>query len=160
MAHPLVKNLQRVAAKKLKNTRSIPKSLSDKVELVELAYGRATLVADFELWCDDPQNQSNPYPVTAYLRSVDSRLGQVARVDPEDPRIAEIQAAAYEAANVIPNARHIRDLLLLHSSDDIKAALKEYILVAPKKEIEAGLHNFFENNGAGAVIAARKKRGL
>lgn len=160
MANQLVKALQRVAAKKLKNTRSVPRNMADKVELVELAYGRANLVSDFEVWCDDPKNQENPYPVTTYLREVDSRLGRTARIEPEDPRIAEIQALTYELVNVLPKAKYVRELLLLHSGDDIKGALREYVLVAPKRELEAGMPNFFENNGAGAVVAARKKRGL
>lgn len=159
MANQLVKALQRVAARKLKNTRSIPRNMADKVELVELAYGRATIVADFEEWCDDPSHQTEPYPVTKYLREVDSRLGNVARVDPADPRIADIQTFAYEVAHVLPSTKQIRDLLADHNADDIKAALKEYVAVAPQREIESGLRNFF-GGAAGAVIAARKRRGL
>jgi len=79
------------------------------------------------------------------------------QVEPEDPRIGEIKQFAYETCSFILNTKHIRDikkLLLSHSMKDIKPALHEFVLVAPKKELESGLLNLE------TVIADRKKRGL
>lgn len=156
----LIKELRRIAAKELHNTRGIPRNMDAKIEYIELAWGRAEIIDDFLKWCQEPENQSNPYPVTAYLRQIDSRLGhEPAKPAAEDPQVKELQAFVYEQADFLPNTKHLRDLLALHSLEDIKHAFKEYLLVVDGTNRASSMKNFFENDGAGAVIAARKKRG-
>lgn len=155
----LVKELRRIAAKELHNTRGIPQNMNAKIEYIELAWGHAEIVEDFRRWCQEPDNRQNPYPVTAYLRQIDSRLGhEPAKPAAEDPQVKELQSFVYESAEFLPNVKYLRELLAVHSLDDIKHAFREYLLVIGDANRATALKNFFENDGAGAVIAARKKR--
>ena len=158
----LVKDLQRVAAKKLRSTQGIPKNMKGKVELICLAFGHADVVEDFEKWCDEKIELGvRPhYPVTEYLRGVDARLGGAERVAPDDPRIVEIRNLAYELTGVLPPARVIRDLLLLHDAEEMKKALKEYVINVEGRDMEKAMQLFFNDGGVGSVIALRKKQGL
>lgn len=161
MQNKLIRDLQRVAAKKLHNTRGVPKNMKDKVELIGLAFGHAEVVEDFEKWCDEHAVQPTQYPVTEYLRMIDTRLGAEQKVEVTDPNIADLQALTYELTSVLPHARAIHELLGLHSVEDIKGALKEYVLGFNEREIKIGdIRAFFDDNGAGAIITARKRRGL
>jgi hypothetical protein len=155
----IVKELQKIAAKKLHNTRGVPRNMKDKIELIELAFGRADILADFEKWCEENADRNPQYPVTEYLRGVDARLGSAPRVDSNDERIKDIQSLTYELTTILPRPRPIRDLLLIHSAEDIKAALREYVLtVNEKNHIEASMRLFFDDLGCSAVVNFMKKK--
>jgi hypothetical protein len=156
----LIKDLQRVAAKKLRNTRGVPQSMKGKVELIELAFGHAAVVDDFTKWCEENAERNPEYPVFDYLRIVDSRLGGEHKIDPKDPSIEDLCTMVYELTAVLPRVRAVRELLCLHDADEIKAALKEYLLNVDEKNYESAMRSFFDDQGAGAIIRARKKRGL
>jgi hypothetical protein len=155
----LVKDMQRIAARKLHNTRGVPRNMKDKLELIDLAFGRAAVLEDFENWCDEHADKSSPYPVTEYLRMVDSRLGGTPKIDPDDDRIKELMAITFELTSVLPHLRGIRDLLAIHSAEEIKAALKYYILTVDEKDMKSSVRAFYDDLGASAVIYTMKKKG-
>lgn len=155
----LVKEMQRIAARKLHNTRGVPRNMKDKLELIDLAFGRAKVLADFEEWCDEHGDKNSPYPVTEYLRMVDSRLGGSPRIDPDDERIKDLMAVTYELTSVLPHLRGIRDLLVIHSVDELKAALKYYLLTVDEKDMKSAVRAFYDDLGASAVIYTMRKAG-
>lgn len=159
MRSQLVKDMQRVAARKLRNTRGVPRNMKDKLELIELAFGHAEVMEDFEKWCDENRDRNPQYPVTDYLRMVDARLGGTPKIDPNDERIRELAAVTYELTSVLPSIRAVRDLLAIHSVDEIKAALREYVLSIDEKDMKTALRRFYDDLGASAVIYSMKKRG-
>ena len=154
----LIREMQRIAAKKLRNTRGVPKNMGDKVELIDLAFGRAEILADFEKWCDDPSQHHTSFPVTEYLRGVDARLGNDARVSPEDERVTELRGLTFSLTQVMPRLSGVRNLLALHSFEDIKAALLEYLPTVGEDKMESAVRNFYDDLGATAVIYARRNR--
>ena len=154
----LVKGLQKIAAVKLHNTRGVPRNMKDKLELIELAFGYAEVMEDFEKWCDENADRASQYPVTEYIRRIDSRLGSASKVDPHDAAISALQAIVYEKAGILPHARAIRDLLGIHSAAELEAAFAEYVLVVDEKDLKSALRSFFDDQGASAVIYARQKR--
>jgi hypothetical protein len=154
----LVKDMQRIAARKLHNTRGVPRNMRDKLELIDLAFGRADVLSDFEKWCDEHADKNSLYPVTEYLRMVDSRLGGTPKIDPDDERIKELMALTYEITSVLPRLRGLRDLLAIHSGDEIKAALKYYILTVDEKDMKSAVRAFYDDLGASAVIYSMKKQ--
>jgi hypothetical protein len=154
----LTKDLQRVAAIKLHNTRGVPKTMKDKLELIELAYGHADVIADFEKWCEEVAVNPPQYPVFDYIRMIDARLGTAQKADPHDPAIAEIQSLTYELTGVLPHTRAIRDLLGIHPAAEIKDALKEFVLTVDEKDMKSSIRAFFDDAGASAVIYAQQRR--
>jgi hypothetical protein len=153
----LVKDLQRIAAVKLHNTRGVPKNLKDKMELIELAFGHAAVLADFTVWCEENAERKPQYPVGDYIRRIDARLGGTPSVDPHDASIGALQAVVYEKTGILPRSHAVRDLLVLHSVADIEAAFAEYMLVADEKDYKGAIRAFFDDQGASAVIAARRR---
>jgi len=157
----LQKSLPRIAARVLHNTHVGLSRMKEKFELIEAAYGRAAVEADFEKWCHEIKDRNPKYPLTEYVKVVDSRLGPEfaeKRADLEDPRIAKIVATAYELTGVLPPARAVAKLLLGAEQDDILAALKEYSATLDEKEYKSGMRSFFTESGAMAVLLARKLR--
>jgi hypothetical protein len=154
----IVKELQKIAARKLRNTRGVPRNMKDKLELIELAFGHGEVTADFEKWCDENVDRNPQYPVTEYLRGIDARLGSAPRVDPGDERIAHIQALVYELTSCLPRSRAIRDLLVIHSAEEIEAALREYIMTVDEKDWRSAIRSFFDDLGCSAVIYSMRKR--
>lgn len=154
----LIKDLQRIAAKTLRNTRGVPKSMGEKVELIELAYGRAAILEGFQKWCDDPSQTHTSFPVTEYIRRIDTLLGNDQRVSPEDPRVADLRAVTFELTQVLPRLEGVRNLLALHSVDEIKDALIEYIPNVKEGYMDSAMRNFYDDLGATAVIYARRNR--
>lgn len=159
----LVKELQKVAARKMRNTRGIPKTMAGKVELIEIAFGRAEVLDDFEKWCDENADRAPQYPVSDYIRIIDSRLGARPSVDPHDERINTLQSFIYEQTDILPRASGVREALAFYSQEDIKTAFQEFWLVNEGAEkIIAGrqtlVREFFEDGGVSAIIAARKRR--
>ena len=61
---------------------------------------------------------------------------------------------------MLPPARVIRDLLLLHDGEEMKKALREYVIGLEGRDTEKSMRLFFDDGGVGAVIALRKKQGL
>lgn len=157
----LQKSLPRIAARVLHNTHVGLSRMKEKFELIEEAYGRAAVEADFEKWCHEIQDRNPKYPLTEYVKVVDARLGPEfaeKRADTEDPRIAPIAAVAYELTGVLPSARSVAKLLLSSEPDEILAALKEYVTTLDDKDYKVGMRMFFTENGAAAVIYARRQR--
>ena|SRR5208282_4907001 len=154
----IVKDLQRIAAVKLHNTRGVPRNMRDKLELIELAFGHADVLADFEKWCDENADRNPQYPVTEYIRLIDGRLGGTPKIDPHDASIGALSAIVYEQTGILPHVRAIRDLLSIHSTADLESAFKEYILGVDEKEMKSAIRSFFDDQGATAVIYARQKR--
>ena len=159
----LTKSLPRIAARVLHNTKCVPQNLKFKFELVAEAYGSAAVEQDFERWCEENRDRNPKYPITEYLKVVDSRLGTVAdeqkAADLQDPRVAEVLAFTYEMTGILPPAKSVRELLAVYEPAEIKAALKEYSDNLSDKELKSGMRSFFSEGGAVAVIYARRNRG-
>lgn len=156
----LVRELQEIAAAKLHNTRSIPKVMAGKIELIEIAFGHARILEDFTAWCDEHADENRQYPVTDYIRAIDSRLGGQPRIDPNDEKVEELRQFVYEKVQILPAIQPLRDLLLVYEVPEIKAAFSEYIIGLEEKTMRTSLRAFFEEGGARVVIGARRKRNV
>ena len=157
----LQKSLPRIAARVLHNTHVGLSRMKEKFELIEEAYGRAAVEADFEKWCREIQDRNPKYPLTEYVKVVDSRLGpqfEEKRADLKDPRIAEISAVAYELTGVLPSVRSVANLLSSCESEEIVGALREFAATLDEKDTKSGVRTFFAEGGAAAVILARRRR--
>ena len=154
----LVKDMQRIAARKLHNTRGVPRNMKDKLELIDLAFGRAAVLVDFEDWCGENADRNPQYPVTEYLRMIDARLGATPKVDPNDERVKDLMAVTYELTTILPHLRAVRDLLAIHPAEEIKAALRAYVLTVDEKDMKSAIWAFYDDLGASAVIYSMKKK--
>ena len=159
----LHKSLPRIAARVLHNTHVSLARMKEKFELIEEAYGRSAVEADFEKWCQELKDKNPRYPLTEYVKVVDARLGpefvEVSR-SPElkDPRIKEVSAVAYELTGVLPPVRSVASLLQTCEPEEILAALREFASTLDEKEVKSGIKTFFADGGAAAVILARRRR--
>ena len=157
----LQKSLPRIAARVLHNTHVGLSRMKEKFELIEEAYGRSAVEADFEKWCREVQDHNPRYPLTEYVKVVDSRLGPEfveKRADLKDPLIAEVSAVAYELTGVLPSVRSVSLLLSTCGAEEIIGALKEFAATLDDKDTKSGVRTFFAEGGAAAVILARRKR--
>lgn len=157
----LQKSLPRIAARVLHNTHVGLSRMKEKFELIEEAYGRAAVEADFEKWCHEIQDRNPKYPLTEYVKVVDSRLGpefEEKRADLKDPHIAEISAVAYELTGVLPSVRSVANLLSTCEQEEILGALREFAATLDEKDTKSGVRTFFAEGGAAAVILARRRR--
>ena len=157
----LQKSLPRIAARVLHNTHVGLARMKEKFELIEEAYGRAAVERDFELWCTEVQDKNPRYPLTEYIKVVDSRLGrefEEKRADLKDPRIAEIMSVAYELTGFLPSVRSVGNLLLAYGPEEIFPAMREYASTLDDKDVKAGMKAFFTDGGGVAVIYARQRR--
>ena len=127
LKNSLIKDLQRIAARKLRNTRGVPENLKGKFELIDLAFGHAEVLEDFEKWCDENADRNPQYPVTEYIRRIDSRLGTAPTIDAVDPRVEELRGLTYSLTEVVPHLSGVRNLLAIHTVEEIKEALLEYL---------------------------------
>ena len=164
-ASPLMVSLPRIAAKILQNTHKIPRNLRERVSLIEEAHGVTVVEDDFTKWCEEvkanPPTPPSKYPVTDYLRLIDSRLGNIPlepHADTKDPAVKEIGALTYKLTGVTPSARSVANLRLSYDTAEIKAALTEYASSLEVKDFKASMRTFFTDGGAGAVILARRNR--
>lgn len=161
----LLKEMQRVQARELHNTRSVFYNIakSDRFELLEIAYGRARVAEDFKQWCGEVAGNPPMYPIKEYLHVVDNRLGQVAaeqKLDLDAPGVQELCAAVYDAVAVMPTRKAVAVLLTEYKPEEILAAVKEYASTfSDDKDLKAGMKPFFQDGGCAAVIYARRKRG-
>ena len=157
----LLKELQKVAARILHNTRSVPQNLKNKFELVELAYGRAKVLTDFADWCRAHDGDGLPYPITSYLSDIDSRLGcavEEPKIDFSNPQIDELISLSYELSGILPVKKNVAELLMVYPFDEIKDALVEYAENLTDTEVKRGIRAFYSDGGAGAIILARRRR--
>ena len=157
----LQKSLPRIAARILHNTHVGLSRMKEKFELIEEAYGRAAVEEDFAKWCQEVQETHPKYPLTEYVKVVDSRLGPEfaeKRPDTKDPQVAAIMAVAYELAGVLPSVRSVAALLITCPSDEILGALREFAGTLDEKDTKSGIRTFFADGGAAAVILARRRR--
>ena len=157
----LQKSLPRIAARILHNIHVGLSRMKEKFELIEEAYGRAAVEADFAKWCQEVQDTYPKYPLTEYVKVVDARLGPEfaeKRPDIKDPQVAEISAVAYELTGVLPSVRSVAGLLASCQSDEILGALREFAATLDEKDIRGGVRTFFAEGGAAAVILARRRR--
>lgn len=159
----LQKSLPRIAARVLHNTHVGLSRMKEKFELIEEAYGRAAVEADFNTWCQEQLAAfNNPkYPLTEYVKVVDARLGPTfaeKTADLKDPRIAEVSAVAYELTGVLPSVRSVANLLTTCDTEEILGALREFAATLDEKDTKSGVRTFFAEGGAAAVILARRRR--
>lgn len=157
----LTKTLPKIAARVLHNTRCVPQNMKFKFELIASAYGAAAVERDFEEWCKEHIDDKMPYPITAYMKVIDSRLGSAPeeqRPDTKDPQVAELVSLAYELTGILPAKTAVAELLLTFPAAEIKDALTEYAEPLADKEVKGAMRAFWSDGGAGAVILARRRR--
>lgn len=157
----LTKELPKIAARVLHNTRCVPQNMKFKFELISSAYGAAAVARDFEEWCKEHVEDKIPYPITAYIKVIDSRLGSApeeTKADLKDPHVADLVSMAYELTGVLPAKSAVADLLLTYTFDEVKDALTEYTDNLTEKETKGAMRAFWSDGGAGAVILARRRR--
>lgn len=159
----LSETLPIIAATVLHNTHVFRDSLKKKYKLIATAYGAATVEADFEEWCHElVEAGRNPqYPITEYMKVVDTRLGksfEEKKADLKDPRIVEIASLSYAETGFVPSNRSVGNLLLDFSVEEIKAALTNYAATLDDKEVKNGMKTFFTEGGAAAVIMTYRQR--
>lgn len=153
----LIKSLPKIAARVLKNTWGIPPQFKSKLELVQEAYGMALVEADFERWCLEVQDRQPRYPVSEYLKVIDSRLGSAPKEE-HDLRIEEISALTYKLTRRPAPPKNVRELLTQFSLEEITNALQEYIGGIEDRELAFAPRMFFVDGGCGAIITARRQR--
>jgi hypothetical protein len=159
----LIKALPKVAARVLKNTRGVHPDLKARLELIEEAYGAAAVLRDFEDWCNGQVLGGTipRYPISEYMNMVDSRLGRAAaevQLDTKDPKVAELVSISYEMTNILPSATAVAKLLAVYPADEVKAALVEFVESLEEKNVRGGMHLFYKDGGADAIILARRRR--
>jgi hypothetical protein len=159
----LMKELPRIAARVLKNTRGVYPELKSRLGLLAEAYGAAAVTRDFEEWCI-AQVETPRYPISEYLKVVDARLGNAgeipATLDLKNPVVGELVSLTYELTGVLPSAVSVAELLNLYSVDDVRGALMEFAEGLTERELKTSIRMFFANGGSGAaaVISARRRR--
>jgi hypothetical protein len=162
----LLKEMPMVAARELKITRgSNPEWLKGRIALVAEAYGTAAVLADFTNWCRERAAGTEPvkYPVSEYLKAVDSRLGSAdeeQKLDIKSPDVAELTSMTYELTGTLPSATSVAELLTFYPAQEVKAALVEFTEGLTERELKSSMKNFYSNSGAGAaaIILARRRR--
>lgn len=158
----LMKELPRIAARVLKNTRGVYPELKSRLGLVAEAYGTAAVAKDFEQWCGNLA-ETPRYPISEYLKVVDSRLGNAEEfiaLDLKNPAVPELASLTYELTGVLPSSISVAELLNLYSVDEVRAALTEFAEGLTERELKTSMRTFFANGGTGAsaVIMARRRR--
>jgi hypothetical protein len=159
----LMKELPRIAARVLKNTRGVYPELKSRLGLLAEAYGTAAVATDFEKWCNDLV-ETPRYPISDYLKVVDARLGNAGEIpaplDLKNPVVGELTSLTYELTGTLPSATSIAELLALYSNEEIRAALTEFAEGLTERELKTAMRTFFANGGTGAaaVILARRRR--
>lgn len=158
----LMKELPRIAARVLKNTRGVYPELKARLGLVSEAYGANRVVRDFEEWCATVL-ETPRYPISEYLKVVDSRLGSAPeepKLDIKNPVVGELVSLTYEMTGVLPSALSVADLLNQYPAEEVRAALVEFAEGLTERELKTSIKMFFANGGSGAsaVILARRRR--
>lgn len=161
----LMKELPKIAARELKNTRGMYPEMKVRFSLLTEAYGAAAVARDFEDWCREQSTRGETprYPISEYVKVVDSRLGtapEEAALDTKNPQIGELASMSYELTSVLPSTIAVAELLAVYTFDEVKAALVEFAEGLTERELKTSMRAFFANGGAGAsaVILARRRR--
>lgn len=161
----LMKELPKISALILKNTRGAHPDLKSRLELLEVAYGAAAVANDFRDWATERSVAGDipRYPISEYMKVVDSRLGSAPMETPLDtanPQIADVTALSYDLTGFLPPVKAVAELLALYTLDEIKGALVEYAEGLTERELKTAIRSFFANGGSGAsaVILVRRKR--
>lgn len=154
----LIKSLPKIAARVLQNTKGLPPQYKQRLELIQEAYGVSTVELDFEKWCEESKDRRYSYPVSEYLKVIDSRLGSAPKEDEHDPRVEEISALTYKFTRRPASPKYVRELLIQFTLDEITSALKEYVEGIEDRELAYATRMFFVDGGCGAIIAARRQR--
>jgi len=159
----LMKDLPKIAARVLHNTRSVHSEMKSKLQLIGIAYGDSAVARDFEKWCEEHTSDHFQYPISEYLKVIDSRLGGVPeekRADLKDPAVAELVSYSYELTSVLPSISAVAELLVKYPADEIKAALHEFADSLTENEVKGSMRAFYSNGGTGAeaIILARRRR--
>lgn len=153
----LLKALERVAAKELKNTRGISPRWGDKAELVEVAHGFATVVDDFAKWAESVRDVNPEHPISEYLKIVDERLGNTRPEVIENPFVNSIIARVYKLTGRPATKASINTLLADFSGEEILDAFTEYASRLEDTELQYSVKNFFHDGGASGIILARRE---
>jgi hypothetical protein len=159
----LMKELPKIAARILKNTRGAHPDLKSRLELLEEAYGASAVARDFDDWCNGKVlGGENPkYPFSEYMKVVDSRLGHApeeTKLDIKDPQVAELVSLSYEMTSILPSATSVAKLLALYPLAEVKDALVEFTESLEEKNVRGGMYLFYNEGGADAIILVRRRR--
>ena len=161
----LMKELPKIAARVLHNTRGVYPEMKLRIGLLAEAYGTVAVARDFEEWCMglDPGFPTPRYPISEYLKVVDSRLGSASeesQLDLKNPQVGELVSMTYELTSVLPSAKSVAELLAAYPIEEIKSALVEFSEGLTERELKTSMRNFYANGGAGAaaIISARRRR--
>lgn len=161
----LIKSLEKIAAKELKNTWGALPQMKERFELIREAYGASEVEQDFTKWCVEVKDRNPRYPIAEYLKVVDSRfmnkLGLVPSeetFEQQDARVEEISAITFQLTGRTAPSKYVRELLIRFSLNDIVDALREYVGGIENRELAYVAKMFFTDGGCGAVLAARKQK--
>jgi len=158
----LIKDLERIAAKELKNTRGVHPQYKDRLKLVEAAYGTEAVRADFLDWAVSVKERGFAYPISEYLKVVDSRFrtntvpGGVAE-EQDNPQIVRLSSQAFTLTGRVPIRADVIKNLQSFSGDDLFDAFAEYVGGLEERELKYATRNFYSDGGAEVVIGVRTK---
>jgi hypothetical protein len=159
----LRKALAKISSELLHNTRLAPKNLGFKFELLASTYGHEAVTQDYANWCREHLTDKPKYPITDYVRVIDSRLGSVPeeeKISLTDPRIAELAAYAFATTGKLASKLPLARLLMKYPVDEIQDAMVELMeSLTSDNEINGALRSFYQDGGADAIIATRRNRG-
>jgi len=155
----LMKELPRIAARVLGNTKTVHPDMKFKFQLIAEAYGTGAICDDFEEWCRSLSGEKPTYPVSEYLKVIDSRLGSApTEVDAKDPNVAALVSLTYELTEVLPSARSVAKVLSDYPVEEVTAALRKFVDALTEKEIRGGVRSFWAEGGAGAIILSERRK--
>jgi hypothetical protein len=170
----LLTALRRVASRKLKNTRSVPKTLKPTFELIETAHGFDAVVRDFERWCEQNRDRHPKFPLFEYAKQVQDRLGEppvpdarVAKSNPNvgadsfnslDEAVESMVQDVYGCAFVIlKNTKDVRRALEVYEYDYVLGALQEHVQTHNQ---DRDVTTFFSEGGRLTLIVPFKEQAL
>lgn len=157
----LIKELPKIAARILHNTRTVHPEMKSKFELIGLAYGDAEVRDDFEKWCEENKGGQFKYPISEYLKVIDSRLGSAPaeeRPDMKSPAVSELVSLSYELTGILPAVSAVAKLVVDYSVEEIREALVEYTENLTERDVKGSMKAFYSEGGGGAIILARRRR--
>jgi len=154
----LIKALNKIAAKVLKNTWGALPQHKERFELIQEAYGESAVKADFQNWCEEVKDQHPRFPLSDYLKVVDARLGSAPVEQVVNPGVEEISALTYKLTHRPAPRKNLTELLTQFSVSEITNALTEYVGGLEDRELPYAGRTFFVDGGCAAIIVAQRKR--
>lgn len=126
---------------------------------MELAWGANRVEADYRDWIETVRTNPPPYPVSEYLKIVDSRLSEAVPepISLNNPDITRLTSQAFELTERTPSNRAVAEALEKFGTDEIFEAFREYVLGLDEKELKYAARGFYSSGGVDAVIAVRRK---